>query len=125
MDPLALPLGPVVPVLYVGTDVDPEEFDSLRSQRIGLLVADSAGRAQRVLAHFRVAAIVFATPDLHGLRLLANLGVPIVVLAARDAVCDLDTVTILRRDIAAEDLAAVIHGLVRRKLLAEPTRHAA
>jgi hypothetical protein len=125
MDPLALPLGPVVPVLYIGSDVSPEEFESLRTQRIGVLVAESAGRAQRVLAHFRVAAIVFATPDLHGLRLVGNLGVPVVVLAARDAVCDLDTVTILRRDIAAEDLAAVIHGIVRRNLLSEPARHAA
>jgi len=125
MDPLALPLGPVVPGLYVGSDIGPEEFESLRTQRVGILVAASAARAQRVLAHFRVAAIVFATPDLKGLRLLSNVGVPVVVLAARDAACDLDTVTILRRDIAAEDLAAVIHGLVKRKLLSEPARHAA
>ena len=125
MDPLALPLGPVVPVLYVGSDLGSEEFESLRTQRVGILVAESAARAQRVLAHFRVAAIVFATPDLNGLRLLSNVGVPVVVLAARDAACDLDTVTILRRDIAAEDLAAVIHGLVKRKLLSEPARHAA
>jgi hypothetical protein len=125
MDSLALPLGPVVPVLYVGSDLDTDEFESLRTQRIGVLVAEDAARAQRALAHFRVAAIVFATPDLHGLRLLANLSVPVVVLAARDAVCDLDTVTILRRDIAAEDLAAVIHGVVRRTLPSEPERHAA
>ena len=125
MDPLAAPVGPVVPVLYVGSDLTPEDFESLRAHRVGVLVAENAARAQRVLAHFRVAAIVFSTPDLQGLRLLSTVGVPIVVLAARDARCDLDAVTILRRGTTAQDLAAVIHGLVPRILPSEPARHAA
>jgi hypothetical protein len=68
---------------------------------------------------------VFAVPDLPGLHALSDLRIPIIVLAGRDAVCDLDAVTILRRETDPEQLAAVIHGLVRRDLSNETSREAA
>jgi hypothetical protein len=115
----------LLPVLYIGRDLTPAAYESLRAHRIGVVVADEARRARRMLQHFGVAAIVFAVPDLPGLDALRNVNIPIVVLAARDAVCDLDTVTILRREIDPEQLAAVIHGLVRPDLSHETSREAA
>jgi hypothetical protein len=114
----------VLPVLYVGRDLTPAAYELLRARRIGVVVADDAARARRMLTHFRVAAIVFAAPDLPGLGTMSDTGIPIVVLAARDAVCDLDAVTIVRRETDAEDLAAVIHGVVR-DLTPEAARDAA
>jgi hypothetical protein len=119
------PARSILPVLYVGRDVTPPVYEVLRARRIGLLVACDAVRAQRVLKHFRVAAIVFAAPDLPGLSGVTHAGVPIVVLAGRDAACDLDGVTILRRETDPEELAAVIHGLLRCDLTPEATRDAA
>ena len=104
----------VLPVLYVGTDLTWAACDSLRAHRIGVVVADDAERARRVLAHFRVAAIVFSAPDLPGLTTLIHTGIPVIVLAARTAACDLDSVTILRRETDPQELAAVIHGVVKR-----------
>jgi len=124
MDPLSSRRS-VLPVLYVGTDLTRTAYESLAAHRIGVVVAEDSVRARRFLQHFRVAAIVFATPDLPGVNALTNLMVPIVVLAARDAACDLDTVTILRREADPQQLAAVIHGVVRRDLTRETTREAA
>ena len=115
----------VLPVLYVGRDLTPAADESLAAHRIGVLVAEDSARAQRLLEHFRVAAIVFAVPDLPGVNALADKGIPIIVLAGRDAVCDLDAVTILRRDADPQQLAAVIHGVVRRDLTRETAREAA
>jgi hypothetical protein len=115
----------VVPVLYVGRDMTPAAYELLRERRLGVLVAETPALAHRMLAHFSVVAIVFAVPDLAGLGALTKMGVPVVVLAARDAVCDVDGVTILRRTTDPEDLAAVVHGLVQRRLTREVTRDAA
>ena len=103
----------VLPVLYVGGDLTRAAYESLRAHRIGVVVAEDARRAKRLLAHFRVAAIVFAVTDLPSVTELSKLGVPLIVLAGRDATCDLHLVTILRRDIDPEELAAVVHGVVR------------
>ena len=111
----------VLPVLYVGSDLTRAAYESLRSHRIGVVVTEDARRARRVLSHFRVAAIVFAVPDLPGLTELTKLGVPLVVLAARETACDHHLVTVLPRNTDPEELAAVIHGVVRR----EPARAAA
>ena len=115
----------VVPVLYVGRDMTPAAYELLRERRLGVLVAETPALAHRMLAHFSVVAIVFAVPELAGLAALTKLRVPIVVLAASDAVCDVDGVTILRRHTDPEDLAAVVHGLVQRRLSREATRDAA
>jgi len=72
-----------------------------------------------------VAAVVFAAPNLPGFTNLSDGSTPVVVLAARDAACDLDGVTILRRDTDPEDLAAVIHGLVSSPLSPHAARDAA
>ena len=114
----------VLPVLYIGRDLTPTAYESLRHHRIGVVVAEDMPRARRLLTHFRVAAIVFAVPDLSGLQALSGMAIPVVVLAAREAACDVDTVTIVRRDADAEQLAAVIHGVVR-PLTTETTREAA
>jgi hypothetical protein len=105
----------VLPVLYVGSDMTRAAYESLRSHRIGVVIADDARRAKRVLSHFRVAAIVFAVPDLPGVDELSKLGIPLVVLAARETACDHQLVTILPRNTDPEELAAVIHGVVRRE----------
>jgi hypothetical protein len=68
---------------------------------------------------------VFAVPDLPGVNVLAEKNIPMIVLAGRDAACDLDTVTILRREADPQQLAAVIHGVVRRDLTREAAREAA
>lgn len=115
----------ILPVLYVGRDLTAAGHESLRSRRIGAVVAETSERAHRMLRHFRVEAIVFAAPDLPGLAAMFDAGVPMVVLAARDAKCNLDGVTILRREADAEELAAVIHGLVRSDLASGQTRDAA
>ena len=105
----------VLPVLYVGGDLTRATYESLRAHRIGVVVADDVARARRMLSHFRVAAIVFAVPDLPGLKELTKLGVPLVVLAARETACDHHLVTILPRSVDPEELAAVIHGVIRRE----------
>jgi hypothetical protein len=125
MDPLCTRRRSVLPVLYIGRDLTRRAHESLAAHRIGVLVAEDSARAHRLLQHFRVAAIVFAAPDLPGVNALTEKRIPIIVLAARDAVCDLDTVTILRREADAQQLAAVIHGVVRRDLTSETTREAA
>jgi hypothetical protein len=114
----------VLPVLYIGRDLTSNAHELLAAHRIGVLVAEDSARARRLLAHFRVAAIVFAAPDLPGVNALIDKRIPIIVLAARDAACDIDTVTILRREADPEQLAAVIHGVARRDLTRE-TREAA
>jgi hypothetical protein len=125
MDPQHRLRRSVLPVLYIGRDLTPAAYESLRAHRIGAVVAEDAARACRLLKHFRVTAIVFAVPDLPGLNSLGDMKIPIIVLAGRDAVCDLDTVTILRREADPEQLAAVIHGVVRRDLSHETAREAA
>jgi len=120
------PLRPsVLPVLYVGRDLTPDAFELLRARRIGVVIAENIVRARRLLAHFRVAAIVFAAPDLPGLSTVIEMGIPVIVLAGRDAVCDLDAVTIVRRECDAEELAAVIHGVVKRDPVQAAARNAA
>lgn len=114
----------VLPVLYIGRDLTSNAHELLAAHRIGVLVAEDSARARRLLAHFRVAAIVFAAPDLPGVNALIDKRIPIIVLAARDAACDIDTVTILRREADPQQLAAVIHGVARRDLTRE-TREAA
>ena len=125
MDPLVLRRRSVLPVLYVGADLTRQAYESLRAHRVGVVVADGTTRARRLLSHFRVAAIVFAVPELSGLAELSKLGIPLVVLAGRDAACDLDLITILPRDIDPEELAAVIHGVVRREPGSAAARDAA
>lgn len=125
MSPL-LPLHhSIVPVLYVGHDLSESTDRLLHSRRIGIVVAHTPQRARRVLSHFRVAAIVFASPDLPGLVSVSDSSTPIIVLAARDAECDLDGVTILRRETDPEDLAAVIHGLAANRSALRIDRDAA
>ena len=114
MDPLPRRRS-LLPVLYVGPDLTRSAFETLRAHRIGVIVTEDTARARRLLTHFRVAAIVVATPDLPGLAELTRFGTPIVVLAARNARCELDNVTVLRRNSDPEELAAVIHGSVRRE----------
>lgn len=114
----------LVPVLYVGNDLTAEARHMMLSRRIGVTVAHTPARAERLLSQFRVAAVVFATPDLQGLQRLAGRGTPIIVLAARSAACDLDGVTVLRREAGLEDLPAVIYGIVGGSL-SESTRDAA
>ena len=114
----------VLPVLYIGRDLTSKAHELLAAHRIGVLVAEDSARARRLLEHFRVAAIVFAAPDLPGVNALTDKRIPIIVLAARDAACDIDTVTILRREADPQELAAVIHGVARRDLTRE-TREAA
>lgn len=111
----------VVPILYVGSDLQAAAQASLLTHRVGAVVAPDARRAVRLLSHFRVAAIVVAVPDLRAIGELRAFGIPLIVLAARDSACDLDDVTVLRRTGDPEELAAVVHGLVER----EPVRHAA
>jgi hypothetical protein len=124
MDPLTSRRA-VLPVLYIGRDLTRSAHESLAAHRIGVLVAEDPARARRLLQHFRVAAIVFAVPDLPGVRALSDTRIPTIVLAGRDAACDIDTVTILRRETDPEQLAAVIHGVVRPDLTHETTRAAA
>ena len=124
MDPVTARRS-VLPVLYVGRDLTSSAHESLAAHRIGILIAEDAARACRFLKHFRVAAIVFSVPDLPGVNALTDKRIPIIVLAGRDAVCDLDTVTILRREADPQQLAAVIHGVVRRDLTRESAREAA
>jgi hypothetical protein len=124
MDPLTSRRS-VLPVLYIGRDLTRAAHESLAAHRIGVLVAEDSARARRLLEHFRVAAIVFAVPDLPGVAALADKRIPMIVLAGRDAACDLDTVTILRREADPQQLAAVIHGIVRRDLTREAAREAA
>jgi hypothetical protein len=118
MDPLTFRRS-VLPVLYIGRDLTAAAHESLAAHRIGVLVAEDSARALRLLEHFRVAAVVFAVPDLPGVNALSDKRIPMVVLAGRDAACDLDTVTILRREADPQQLAAVIHGIVRRDLTRE------
>lgn len=125
MNPLVSRRRSVLPILYVGSDLSRPAYESLTAHRIGVVVADHTARAKRLLSHFRVAAIVVAVPDLPGVNELSQLGIPLVVLASRDAACDLDAVTILPRDTDPEELAAVIHGLIRREPAAAPARDAA
>ena len=113
MNPLASSRRSVVPVLYVGHDLTQPAHESLWAHRIGVVVADDTARAKRMLSHFRVGAIVVAVPDLRGVMELSCFGIPVIVLAARDASCDLDTVTVLPRETDPEELAAMIHGLRR------------
>lgn len=115
----------VLPVLYIGGDLTPRSFEVLRSHCIGVIAVDDSRRARRLLSHFRVAAIVFAAPDLPGLNALGGTDTPVIVLAARDAVCDLDGVTIVRRGCDLEELAAIIHGVARRAPIVSAARHAA
>ncbi len=124
MDPLTARRS-VVPVLYIGSDLTRAARESLAAHRIGVLIVEDSARARRLLKHFRVAAIVFAVPDLPGVQALTETRIPIIVLAGRDAACDLDTVTILRRENDAQQLAAVIHGVVRRDLARDDAREAA
>jgi hypothetical protein len=115
----------IVPVLYVGHDLSESTDRLMHSNRIGIVMADTPQRARRFLSHFRVAAIVFAAPDLPGLASVSDGSTPIIVLAARDAECALDGVTILRRETDPEDLAAVIHDLVANRLALHSQRDAA
>lgn len=115
----------IVPVLYVGRDLSESTDRLMYSRRIGIVVADTPQRARRLLSHFRVAAIVFAAPDLPGLASVSDGSTPVIVLAARDAECALDGVTVLRRDTDPEDLAAVIYGLVGDRLTLHAHRDAA
>jgi DNA-binding response OmpR family regulator len=124
MKPLRSFRRSVLPVLYVGAGLTSAAYETLRTRRIGVVLAEDASRARRMLSHFRVAAIVFDAPDLPGLSQLKNIGTPVIVLAARDAVCDLDAVTIVRRETDSEELAAIIHGVVR-DLTPEAVRDAA
>ena len=125
MHPLSSRRRSVLPVLYVGGDLKRTAYDSLRAHRIGVVVAENPSRASRLLSQFRVAAIVYDVPDLQGIEKLSKLGIPLVVLAARDAACDLDAVTILPRQTETEDLAAIIHGVVRRDSSSAAERDAA
>ena len=115
MNSLATRRRSVLPVLYVGGDLRPTAYESLRAHRVGVVVAENTSRAKRLLSQFRVAAIVYGVADLAGVLEMSELGIPVVVLAGRDAACDLDAVTILPRQIDPVELAAVIHGLVRRE----------
>jgi hypothetical protein len=115
MNPLANRRRSLLPVLYVGDDLTRDAHESLRAHRIGVVVAENTARAKRMLSQFRVAAIVFAAPDLPGLAHLSTLGIPLVVLAARDALCDLPAVTVVPRHAGGEELAAMIHGVTRRE----------
>ena len=125
MHPLSSHRRSVLPVLYVGSDLNATAYDSLRAHRIGVVVAENASRASRLLSQFRVAAIVYDVPDLRGIDELSKLEIPMVVLAARDAACDLDAVTILPRHTETEDLAAIIHGVVWRGSSSAAERDAA
>jgi hypothetical protein len=125
MKPLVSSRRSVLPVLYVGSDLTRPAHESLRAHRIGVVVADNTARARRLLSHFRVAAIVFAVADLPGMTELSLLGIPLIVLAGRDAACDLDIVTILPRDTDPQELAAVIHGVIRREPVSAAARDAA
>ena len=115
MNSLASRRRSVLPVLYVGDDLNPTAYESLRAHRVGVVVAENPSRAKRLLSQFRVAAIVYGVPDLAGAMDMSAQGIPLIVLAGREAACDLDAVTILPRQTDPEELAAVIHGLVRRE----------
>jgi hypothetical protein len=121
MNPLALRHRSLLPVLYVGHELTRRADESLRAHGVGVVAADSAARAKRLLSHFRVAAIVFALPDLRGVMELSATGIPVILLAGREAACDLDRVTVLPRATDPVELAAIIHGLMRRS----PARDAA
>lgn len=101
----------LVPVLYIGTDLTPEHRHTMLARRIGVTIAEDPARAERLLSHFRVAAVIFAVPDLQGLQRLVGRGTPIIVLAGRNAECNVDGVTVVRRDSGLEDLAAIIYGV--------------
>ena len=115
MNRVAFPRRSVLPVLYVGRDLTRDAYESLRAHRIGVLKADDSARAARLLSHFRVAAIVFGVADLPGAMELTKTATPLILLAGRDASCDLPAVTILPRETDPEELAAVIHGVLRRE----------
>lgn len=101
----------LIPVLYVGNDLTTAREERLRRHGVGVLLAEDPGRAQRMLGQFRPTAIVYAAAQLPPLQRFLEMGVPLVVLAARGAESELRHVTILSRHGDVEELAAVIHGL--------------
>lgn len=98
-------------VLYVGVGTLPWRDEQLSAYGIGIVAVDTPARAHRLLSQFRVAAVVFATPDLRALRRLASDETPIVLLQDADPEWEMENIALLARNADARTLARTIRRL--------------
>jgi hypothetical protein len=103
----------ILPVLYVGHDLTPERRQALRFEGIGVVVAKSAEHARRLLTQFKVASVIFTLPDLQAIAVLPG-DVPIVILAACDAVSGTEAITIIKRTTDPSIVARAIRRIAAR-----------
>jgi len=78
-----------------------------------VVVAEPVPRGLRSLREFRVAAVIFALPDLQGAARVAALQTPVVLLAADDAQWGGTGMTVIRRETDTAVLAIVIREVSR------------
>lgn len=99
-----------LPVVYLGTDATATLVARLRSVGIGVVVAESVPRGLRLLKEFRVAAVVFALPDLQGAARVAVSDTPVILLAAEAAEWDGAGITVVSRNTDFAVLGVIIRA---------------
>ncbi len=117
--------GPLVPVLHVGPGITHYTREFLREHGIGLIVCDDATRAVRLLTQFRVAAVIYALPDLQWLPGFVRTDTPVVLLSDSKSprILGGGAVAVIDPDGGLATLAETIRSLAtRERLRLSPSR---
>ena len=111
----SVPPAGVVPVIYIGAEPAASLVHALRMHGIAMLPFRNPQVALRLLRHSRVAAVLYAVPDLQGIEAFVATQTPVIVLAAGDAEWGTAGVTVIDR--RSEPM--VVAALIRDSLLPE------